>query len=76
MLVTNLEEMERLVAARPDLDWDGWNVVKYVNSNNAMYAKDGAFKDGKWLIKKVYPLTEEGWRLPNSIGREDAQVEG
>jgi hypothetical protein len=31
MLVTSLEEMERIVAARPDLEWDGWNVVKYIN---------------------------------------------
>lgn len=76
MLVTDLEEMERIVAARPDLEWDGWNVVKYIRSDNAIYSKEGAFKDGKWLKKKVFPLTESGWHLPNHIGREDAQVEG
>ena len=76
MLVTSLEEMEKIVSSRPDLEWDGWNVVKYINKDNAIYSKDGAFKNGKWLIKKVFPLTEDGWHLPNHIGREDAQVEG
>ena len=76
MLVTNLDEMERIVAHRPDLSWEGWDVVKYVSKDNAIYSKDGAFKDGKWLIKKVFSLTEQGWHLPNHIGREDAQVEG
>ena len=76
MLVTSLEEMERIVAARSDLEWDGWDVVKYITSDNAIYSKDGAFKNGQWLKKKVFPITEKGWHLPNHIGREDAQVEG
>lgn len=76
MLVTSLEEMESIVASRSDLEWDGWSVVKYSNSSNAMYAPDGVYHRGKWMKKKVYPLTEEGWYLPNSIGRVHAQVEG
>lgn len=76
MLITSLEEMERIVASRDDLSWDGWNVVKYTNSNNAMYGVDGVFRDGKWMKKKVFHLTEQGWNLPNYIGREHAQVEG
>ena len=76
MLVTNLDEMEKIVASRDDLRWDGWNIVKYINSNNALYSKDGVFVDGKWMTKKVFPITEDGWYLPNSIGRDYAQVEG
>ena len=76
MLVTTLEEMEQIVASRGDLEWDGWNVVKYTKSSNAMYATDGVFHRGMWMKKKVYPLTEDGWYLPNSIGRVHAQVEG
>jgi hypothetical protein len=76
MLVTSLEEMQQIVQSRNDLVWDGWDVVKYINSNNAMYAKDGSFKNGKWMKKKVFPLTEQGWILPNTIGRDYAQVEG
>lgn len=76
MLVTSLEEMEQIVASRSDLEWDGWDIVKYYNSSNAFYSKEGAFHNGEWLKKKVYPLTEEGWHLPNHIGRDHAQVEG
>ena len=75
MLVTSLEEMESIVRSRGDLEWNGYDVVKYTNSSNAMYSVDGVFKNGKWMKKKVLPLTEQGWNLPNIIGREDAQVE-
>lgn len=76
MLVTSLQEMEHIVFSRQDLEWDGWDVIKYTNSNNAMFDVDGVFKNGKWMKKKVFPLTEEGWYLPNTIGRDYAQVEG
>jgi hypothetical protein len=75
MLVTSLEEMEHIVSSRGDLSWDGWDIVKYINNSNALYAKDSEFRDGKWMKKKVFPLTEDGWYLPNSIGREHVQVE-
>lgn len=76
MLVTSLEDMEHIVSDRADLSWDGYNVVKYTNSDNAMYGVDGVFRNGKWMKKKIFPLTEDGWHLPNYIGRDYAQVEG
>ena len=76
MRVSSLEDMTRIVSSRQDLEWDGWDVVKYTGANNAIYSVDGVFKNGKWLKKKVFPITEDGWHLPNYIGREDAQVEG
>lgn len=76
MLVTTLEEMEQIVASRNDLEWDGWDIVKYSKSANAMYSAEGCFHRGQWMIKKVFPLTTDGWHLPNSIGRVHAQVEG
>jgi hypothetical protein len=76
MLVTSLEEMEQIVSSRNDLTWDGWDVVKYTNANNAIYSPDGAFRNGKWARKKIFPVTSDGWYLPNSIGRDYAQVEG
>lgn len=76
MLVTNLEDMEQIVRSRGDLQWDGYNVVKYTNSDSAMFGVDGVFRDGKWMKKKIFPLTEKGWELPNYFGRDYAQVEG
>lgn len=75
MLIVDQDEMEKIISSRKDLEWDGWNVVKYTNSNSAMYSVDGAFRHGKWVKKKVFPLTEDGWHLPNSLGGNNAQVE-
>lgn len=76
MLVTSLEAMESIVDSRNDLAWNGWDVVRYTRSNNAMYSKDGEFRNGRWMKKKVFPITEKGWSIPNNLGRADAQVEG
>lgn len=75
MLVTNLEEMSAIVSSRADLEWDGYDVVKYTSSKNAMYGVDGIYREGKWMKKKVFPLTKDGWDLPNTIGRTHAKVE-
>lgn len=74
MLVKTLEEMDKIVESRGDLSWRGWDVVKTTKANNAIYSKDGAFENGVWVKKKVFPVTEKGWYLPNSIGRINAQV--
>ncbi len=76
MLVVSLEEMEAIVLSRDDLAWEGWNVVKYTKASNAMYSSDGCLRNGVWMKKKVFPLTEDGWYLPNTIGRVHAAVEG
>ena len=75
MLVTSLDHMEYIVSNREDLEWDGWDVVKYTKNNNAFSSTDGVFKNGIWMKRKVFPLTEEGWSIPNSIGLADAQME-
>ena len=76
MLVKTEQEMQSIIDSREDLEWEGWNVVKYTKSNNAMYSSDGVYIRGVWMKKKIFPITEDGWYLPNIIGRVDAQVEG
>ena len=76
MLIIKEEEMQSIINSRTDLEWDGWNVVKYTNSSNAMYATDGCYHKGVWMKKKVFPLTSDGWYLPNTIGRNHAWMEG
>lgn len=75
MLVNDLNKMENIVNSSHELEWDGWDVVKYTPSNNAMFAKDGVYKNGQWYKKKVFPLTENGWSLPDRIGKMNASVE-
>jgi hypothetical protein len=75
MLVTDLNSMEDIVASRNDLFWEGWNVIKYTNDKNAMFHKDGVFRNGSWMKKRVFPITENGWSVPNNFGRGHGQVE-
>jgi hypothetical protein len=70
MLITSLEDMESIVSSRNDLEWDGWNVIKYTKTSDAVFSQDGVYKNGRWCNKKVFPITEEGWFLPNSLGRQ------
>lgn len=75
MFINNLNKMEKIVSISNDLEWDGWNVVRYTPSHSAMFSLDGAYKNGKWFKKKVFPITENGWNLPENIGQRDAQME-
>ena len=75
MIVTSLEQMESIVSSRSDLSWNGWDVVKHTESSNALYSVDGEFKGGRWMKKKVFPLTETGWSLPSMTGTSHAKLE-
>jgi hypothetical protein len=75
MLVNDLNKMELIVNGSSDLEWDGWDIVKYSPSHNAMFSNDGVYRSGAWYKKKVFPITESGWDVPNSIGKRYAQVE-
>ena len=72
MLVSSLTEMEQIVAHRSDLEWDGWNVVRYKKNSAAQFEKHGAFKNGSWYKRTVYPLNKDGWVIPsNMVMRDD-----
>lgn len=71
MLVNSLTEMEQIVAYRPDLEWDGWDVVHYKKNNSAQFDKNGAFKNGSWYKKTVYPISSDGWIIPNNMVMRD-----
>lgn len=68
MFVNSLTEMEQIVSFRPDLEWDGWNVVQYKNSSSAQFDKKGVYKNGEWHKKIVYSVTKNGWSIPNYMG--------
>jgi hypothetical protein len=75
MLINSLEKMESIISSSSNLEWDGWDVVKYTPSSNSMFAKDGVYKNGEWQKKKVFPLTSDGWHIPSSIGKINAGME-
>jgi hypothetical protein len=75
MFITNLNKMDKIVSGSKDLEWDGWDVARYTPSHTAMFSTDGVYKNGKWFKKKVFPVTENGWDIPESIGQKNAKME-
>lgn len=67
MLVNSLNKMEQIVNGHPELSWNGWDVIRYRQNNNAQYDPKGVYRDGKWYKQYVYPITEDGWYLPESL---------
>lgn len=68
MFVSSLQVMEQIVDHRPDLEWNGWDVIHYKKSDSAEFSQNAAFKNGSWYKKIVYPITENGWSIPNYMG--------
>lgn len=72
MIISDLNQMEEIVSSRSDLEWNGWDVVKYTENSASFMSVDGAFRNGKWYKKQVYSVTESGWKVPNNFGRKNA----
>jgi len=68
--------MEKIVLSSKELEWDGWDVVRYSSGHNSQYSSSGVYRNGEWMKKRVFPLTEQGWSLPNSAGSSYARMEG
>ena len=66
MYVDSLNKMEEIVSNREDLMWENFNVVQLKSqSPNAALGKSARFIKDSWLKVKVYPLTEDGWKVPD-----------
>jgi hypothetical protein len=68
MLIKNLNQAEKIVKNNNALRWIGWNIVSREITPNGYSSRHGSFLNGKWGIDKVYPITENGWYLPNKYG--------
>lgn len=71
MLVTSLTKMEQIVAGHPNLHWFGWDVVLLKKNKSAQFEKNGVYYKGEWHKQFIYPITENGWSIPNYLGNED-----
>jgi hypothetical protein len=76
MLVTDLQEMEDIVSQRSDLEWYGWDVAQYKKSGESMFHKDGIYKNNTWYKRKIFPITSQGWNIPEYLGRKNVRLEG
>jgi hypothetical protein len=69
MLVTSLEQMEKIVKRNRELMWDGWDVIHFYPSEKARTSKFGARIKGRWCIYRRISITEQGWDIPQKLVR-------
>jgi hypothetical protein len=72
MLIDSLNKMERIVDSHPELSWDGWDVIRHKKNPSAQFDSTGCFYKGSWHNKFVFALTENGWSIPENIGKRNA----
>jgi hypothetical protein len=65
MIIQNLEKMEKIVARNNNLSWIGWDVVDRKRSESGRTAVNGVRVNGVWYLQRIYPVTRNGWDIPN-----------
>lgn len=69
MLVTSLEQMEKIVKRNKMLYWRGWDVVFSKPHPTAWMKKNGAFVEGLWHSQDIFECGPKGWEIPNKLVR-------
>ena len=69
MLISSLDQMEKIVGKNKDLMWEGWDVVHFYPSEKAKTSKFGRRINNKWCITKRFELNERGWDIPHKFAR-------
>lgn len=69
MFITNYKYAHKIVNENRSLSWDGWNIVEFKPNPDAYFMEKGAFVNGKWGVKNVFPITEQGWKVPKKYVR-------
>lgn len=67
MIISNHSEMDTIVSKTNNLEWDGWDVVAYVEDDAGFFDSNGIFRDGKWYLRYTYKIYENGWNIPDRI---------
>lgn len=69
MIISDQNDAEEIVNKNPNLSWDGWNIVHLIQDDYAEFLPIGFFNKStkQWYRKKIYPCTEQGWDLPESV---------
>lgn len=65
MIIKSLEKMEKIVSRNNNLSWLGWDVVDRKRSESGRTALNGVRVDGIWYLQRTYPVTRNGWDIPN-----------
>lgn len=65
MIINNLERMEKIVARNNNLSWVSWDVADRKRSESGRTAVNGVRVNGVWYLQRIYPVTRNGWDIPN-----------
>lgn len=65
MIINSLEKMEKIVAKNNNLYWVGWDVADRKRSESGRTSTSGVRVAGLWYLQRVYPVTRNGWDIPN-----------
>lgn len=65
MIIKSLEKMEKIVHKYDNLSWNGWDVVDRKRSESGRTSTSGVRVDGLWYLQRVFPVTKDGWDIPN-----------
>ena len=65
MNIKDLNVMEKIVSKNKNLNWVGWDIADRRRTEAGRTAINGVRVDGLWYVQTIYPLTSNGWDLPN-----------
>jgi GTP cyclohydrolase FolE2 len=65
MIITNLEKMEKIVSRNRNLSWIGWDIADRKRSDSGRTSVSGVRIKGEWYLQRIYPVTKQGWDIPN-----------
>lgn len=58
------DQAHNIVDSNNNLFWDGWTIVEWKPYKDAVYKKNGLFRNGKWGVSKTFTPGENGWKVP------------
>lgn len=70
MIISSLTEAEEFVRERPlNFQWEQWDIARLTQDDYAEYLPNGVFVNGQWYQKTIFPLTTDGWVIPDTYIR-------
>jgi hypothetical protein len=69
--IKSLEQMEKIVKSTRSLSWDGWDVLKSYPNPTAWRKPNARYIKGRWFTVDRYPVTENGWIIPESALKDN-----
>lgn len=68
LTIAGLKKAEQFISKQQalgnDCYWNGWDMVFFRTAPQAVYSKQGAFRNGEWGFNNISPVENDGtWRI-------------